>query len=636
MKSSRLIRMTLVVAGLLLTLVGSAGAAEPATPDAATSPTAAGCASGPTYDPACDVNHDDTVDVVDLELTASHWGQGGVWTSGSWELAGNSGTTAGTDFLGTTDNQPLELHVNGVRALRLEPAAGSPNLIGGYSGNGVSTGAVGATVAGGGAAGGTNRVTDNYGVVSGGLLNRAGDDAGSTSDAPYATVGGGYFNAATGIAALVGGGSSSSATANYATVGGGVGNEATYFAATISGGSDNEAAGSAATVGGGQYNHATGHLATVPGGLSNTAQGNYSFAAGRRAKANHQGAFVWADSTDADFASTANDQFSIRADGGVVITGTHTFGPMLQLTNVGNGPGMTVFAGTPTYSAVSGDPDGLQVFGAQGSGLFVGHADLSGVDVFSASTEGIRIGSAGTSGVRIDNAAGDAVSIVEAGDDGAQIGDGTDFPSYGVYVPPPGVPHTALLVNTANSNGQWALSTPDKISASNVTAASVSLVAVADGSGPLTPGDLVAATGATPSLPNTETLLPQVRLADAATWAAAIGVVESRMALQPVPGKMDSDGQPIRELRSVPGPAKAGDYVALTVLGVAQVKIDATADSIVAGQRLTAAEVAGHARALRTKLLDDMVVAEGAPTIGIALATPDRNSDTVPVYVTLR
>jgi hypothetical protein len=45
-----------------------------------------------------------------------------------------------------------------------------------------------------------------------------------------------------------------------------------------------------------------------------------AFAAGNRAKANHDGAFVWADSTDADFASTAANRFAIRASGGVVLS----------------------------------------------------------------------------------------------------------------------------------------------------------------------------------------------------------------------------------------------------------------------------------------------------------------------------
>ncbi|MDW8309086.1 MAG: tail fiber domain-containing protein, partial [Verrucomicrobiales bacterium] len=48
----------------------------------------------------------------------------------------------------------------------------------------------------------------------------------------------------------------------------------------------------------------------------NTAT-NYAFAAGRRAKANHTGAFVWADAQNADFVSTATNTFNIRASGGV-------------------------------------------------------------------------------------------------------------------------------------------------------------------------------------------------------------------------------------------------------------------------------------------------------------------------------
>jgi len=55
----------------------------------------------------------------------------------------------------------------------------------------------------------------------------------------------------------------------------------------------------------------------VPGGSGNTAGGQFSFAAGQNAKALHDGAFVWADALAGDFASTANNQFCIRASGGV-------------------------------------------------------------------------------------------------------------------------------------------------------------------------------------------------------------------------------------------------------------------------------------------------------------------------------
>ena len=49
----------------------------------------------------------------------------GLNSSAFWQLGGNGGTTAGVNFVGTTDNQALELKVNGIRALRLEPNASS-------------------------------------------------------------------------------------------------------------------------------------------------------------------------------------------------------------------------------------------------------------------------------------------------------------------------------------------------------------------------------------------------------------------------------------------------------------------------------------------------------------------------------
>src|SRR5205085_6839248 len=45
-----------------------------------------------------------------------------------WKLGGNTGTTPGTNFVGTSDNKALEFKVNSARALRLEPDPTSPNL----------------------------------------------------------------------------------------------------------------------------------------------------------------------------------------------------------------------------------------------------------------------------------------------------------------------------------------------------------------------------------------------------------------------------------------------------------------------------------------------------------------------------
>jgi hypothetical protein len=163
------IRRRLVLALALLLVAAVTAAGVTAAQDAPQVPTSAPCAPGAAYDPACDVDHDGDVDVLDIQLAAGHWNQTGVWIGGDyWSLTGNAGTTPGTQFLGTTDNQPLELRVGGQRTLRLEPGQASPNLVGGYGGNSVAGGVAGATVSGGGQSGYENRVYDDFGTVGGG------------------------------------------------------------------------------------------------------------------------------------------------------------------------------------------------------------------------------------------------------------------------------------------------------------------------------------------------------------------------------------------------------------------------------------------------------------------------------------
>jgi hypothetical protein len=92
-----------------------------------------------------------------------------------------------------------------------------------------------------------------------------------------------------------------------------------YKYCTVAGGFVNAASGDRATVAGGENNSASGNYSFVGGGLLNKAGGDYSFAAGRQAKANHSGSFVWADDEGVDFTTTGDDQFLIRAAGGVGI-----------------------------------------------------------------------------------------------------------------------------------------------------------------------------------------------------------------------------------------------------------------------------------------------------------------------------
>ena len=150
-------------------------------------------------------------------------GTGLVWTTipggggggSGWGLTGNAGTTPGVNFLGTTDNEPLTLRANGQNALELQYAsrAGLPNpsdqyamnVRGGWWGNVISNGVLGATIAGGGE-NGLNRstlqsfsypnvVTEDFGAVGGGYGNAAGN---------LAVVPGGALNVASGAFSFAG------------------------------------------------------------------------------------------------------------------------------------------------------------------------------------------------------------------------------------------------------------------------------------------------------------------------------------------------------------------------------------------------------------------------------------------------
>ena len=236
---------------------------------------------------------------------------GAAPAASGWLLAGNAGTNPATNFLGTTDNQPLVLRTANAQSLRIEPSLetfGSPalpittNTIAGSHANEVTAGVRGATIAGGGVPTGLsdpdfvsespNRVTDHYGTVGGGYGNRAGDDAGSLADRAFATVGGGLQNTASGSRSTVGGGSFNTASGEGGTVGGGQSN--------CAGGARSWAGGRQAKV----------RPATSPGSGSCSGLPSYPGGTG------DAGTFVWADNQGADFVSTSDNQFLVRADGG--------------------------------------------------------------------------------------------------------------------------------------------------------------------------------------------------------------------------------------------------------------------------------------------------------------------------------
>lgn len=242
-----------------------------------------------------------------------------------WNINGNAGTNPGTNFLGTTDNNALQFHVNNMRAMRIEPNSTSPNLIGGFSGNNVNGGIFGASIAGGGTNGNINQVLDNYSVIGGGYNNVAGD---MNFDAYAATVGGGSDNNAIHRYTVVDGGFSNTADRQFATIGGGSYNLASHQYATISGGTSNTNKGDGGSIGGGQGNTIGqyGHSAAIPGGWKNAAYGMFCVAMGNNAKAHHNGSIVmaansatWVSPADS-VVSGGEEQMVFRTDGGMYIT----------------------------------------------------------------------------------------------------------------------------------------------------------------------------------------------------------------------------------------------------------------------------------------------------------------------------
>jgi hypothetical protein len=259
---------------------------------------------------------------------------GGLWNTGSADSAtiGGGNSNRVTDDLGTVgggyNNQagdnagtPSDRAGAAVGGGNSNTASGEIAFVGGGNSN---TASAPTAFVGGGS---HNTASGNSASVAGGAENNASGDA--------ATVAGGYLNSASFIA-TVGGGSHNTASGSLATIGGGQDNLASGQWSTVSGGNANVIGGDFATVGGGQHNSVSGPHATVPGGDNNSASGLYSFAAGQRAKANHAGSFVWADSNDFDFASLTNNHFAARATGGAAFvtaidgTGAPTSGVFLS------------------------------------------------------------------------------------------------------------------------------------------------------------------------------------------------------------------------------------------------------------------------------------------------------------------
>ncbi|HHL31151.1 MAG TPA: hypothetical protein ENJ41_01110 [Oceanospirillales bacterium] len=215
----------------------------------------------------------------------------------AWGLTGNSGTTAGTNFIGTTDLSDLIFKVNNTMSAKYDSGGNY------YFGD-------------------TNSFSGAGRALRSGILSGSNNTFVSPSDitpVSDSVIVGGHLN-------------------KIEVLGGGV-----VEKATISGGVGNSITNSFGFIGGGSNNHVSGRYGVIPGGEANFVTGRNAFAAGKNSEALHDGSWVWSDasaSVVSGVKSTANNQFLIRAVGGVGI-GTNAPASPLHIKGQGTSTGST-------------------------------------------------------------------------------------------------------------------------------------------------------------------------------------------------------------------------------------------------------------------------------------------------------
>jgi hypothetical protein len=331
--------LTLLALGLLLGLIAGQGAAQDAAPPGATAAQdLVGMAftyqgklnkGGVPHTGTCSLKfslHDAlsggsqigvtqtvaTVDVVDGLFTVavndgSEFGGGPFGGEARW-LAIAVQCAGDADYTGLHPRQeltpaPYALALPGLWTVQ---NLTSPNVFGGWQGNGATlVGIQGATIGGGGDALHPNQVAGHYATVAGGRGNQARNDRATiggglenVADGRSTTIGGGVRNQASGLGATIAGGEYITASGMVAAVGGGFMNTASFTGtavaggqgnsalapyATVCGGYDNIANGDVATIGGGEFNQTSAHHATIGGGQDNIVEGEHATISGGNA-----------------------------------------------------------------------------------------------------------------------------------------------------------------------------------------------------------------------------------------------------------------------------------------------------------------------------------------------------------------
>ena len=320
-------------------------------------PQAGPCVPGAAYDAACDVNHDNIVNTLDIQLTAGHWGQSGTW------LSDNNHNHLGQTWVGSST------------PLQIQGTFGTPDFAplilsnSATAGNGLRV-----------ASAGGNGVTVNWAGVTGIAIGNAGSDgvtvyaAGSPSVSTYSTQKNGFEVAG--------------AQGNGLYVGR-ADNQGVYvYSAGESGVEVNMAAGDGVAV------IAAGNDGIVVAAAGTPSSSTFSNEKNGCEVAGAQGNGVYVGRAD-------NQGVVVNSTGGNGI-GINSAGyDGVSVVAAGNDGVIVGSAGTPSTVIYSTQKTGFEVAGAQGYGLYVGRADVSGVVVSSVGNTGLYVGESPHYGVDV-------------------------------------------------------------------------------------------------------------------------------------------------------------------------------------------------------------------------------------------
>jgi len=315
--------------------------------------------------------------------------------------------------------------------------------------------------------------------------------------------------------------------------------------------------------------------------------------------------------------NTATYQTSTELNG-VEVAGALDNG--LYVGEAGN-DGLHVYhAGTPSTQVSSSMNNGLEIEGAQGHGVYIGHSGNTSLVVNDAGTDGIAINNAVDNGIIVYDTGNMGISIWgSVAADGVYMNGPSDD---GVYVYNCG--DIGIHANTTLDDG-FGLHTDDRTySGDGYYPVKSGTFALNKGSEILENGDIVAIAGGYTEelIDDTGVKVIHVKKVGSMNRESVIGVVEKKaMIREELEKNSDGTTRVDRSLRLKDGIIEPEDYLAVTIIGPAEVKVDPD-ESIQPGNMLTVNHH-GEARKVQILEINGVRMAENTGIIGKALEESD-------------